>query len=90
MNYGDYVIYVDESGDHSLTSANKDYPVFVLDFCIFRKDNHANSIVPKVQEFKFRHFGHDTVVLHEQDIRRCKRPFVFLENEKKTMTSWKI
>ena len=90
MNYGDYVIYVDESGDHSLTSVDGNYPVFVLDFCIFRKDDYANSIVPKVQEFKFRHFGHDTVVLHEQEIHRRKRPFVFLENKKKTMTSWKI
>ena len=28
--FSDYVVYVDESGDHSLTSIDADYPVFVL------------------------------------------------------------
>lgn len=28
--WSDYIIYVDESGDHSLTHANKEYPIFVL------------------------------------------------------------
>ena len=83
MNFGDYVIYVDESGDHSLLSTDRGYPVFVLDFCIFRKDNYAGSVVPEVQRFKFRHFGHDIVVLHEKDIRKRNWPFVFLSDRNK-------
>lgn len=83
MTYGDYVIYVDESGDHSLASIDRDYPVFVLDFCIFRQDRYANVVVPQVQAFKFAHFGHDLVVLHEHDIRKQKPPFVFLKGEDK-------
>ena len=75
MNYGDYVIYVDESGDHSLTSIDVGYPIFVLVFCVFRKEDYANVIVPKVQTFKFKHFGHDIVVLHEKDIRKRNWPF---------------
>ena len=80
MTYSDYVIFVDESGDHSLDSIDRDYPVFVLDFCIFRKDHYTNAVVPRVQAFKFAHFGHDIVVLHEHDIRKQKTPFVFLKN----------
>lgn len=83
MTYSDYVIFVDESGDHSLGAINNDYPVFVLDFCIFQKDHYANIVVPKVQAFKFKHFGHDTVVLHERDIRKQNPPFVFLKNREK-------
>ena len=83
MNYSDYVIYVDESGDHSLDSIDSDYPVFVLDFCIFRKEHHVNAVVPKVQAFKFAHFGHDIVVLHEHEFRKQKPPFVFLKNRDK-------
>lgn len=83
MTYSDYIIYVDESGDHSLESIDGDYPVFVLDFCIFRKDHYANAVVPKVQAFKFQHFGYDMVVLHEHEIRKQKPPFVFLQNKKK-------
>lgn len=28
--FSDYVVYVDESGDHSLASIDRDFPVFVL------------------------------------------------------------
>ncbi|MCY3728612.1 MAG: DUF3800 domain-containing protein [Nitrospira sp.] len=83
MTYSDYVIFVDESGDHSLESIDREYPVFVLDFCIFRKDHYTNDVVPKVQKFKFTHFGHDIVVLHEHEIRKKKPPFVFLNNREK-------
>ncbi|WP_338012591.1 DUF3800 domain-containing protein [Rhizobium sp. LCM 4573] len=37
MSYSDFIIYVDESGDHSLTSIDVNYPIFVLSFCIFEK-----------------------------------------------------
>ena len=57
MIYSDYVIYVDESDDHSLKPIDRDYPVFVLDFCIFWKDHYANAVAPRVQTFKFTHFG---------------------------------
>ena len=83
MTWSDYVIYVDESGDHSLASIDRDYPVFVLDFCIFRKDHYAEVVSPRVQTFKFAHFGHDIVVLHEHDIRKQKPPFVFLKSQTK-------
>ncbi|MEX2643966.1 MAG: DUF3800 domain-containing protein [Acetobacterales bacterium] len=83
MIYSDYVIYVDESGDHSLDPIDRDYPVFVLDFCIFRKDHYTTAVSPKLQAFKFAHFGHDIVVLHEHDIRKQKPPFAFLQNREK-------
>ena len=59
MNHSDYIVYVDESGDHSLEKINPSYPVFVLSFCIFKKDEYANLIAPAVQNFKFKFFGHD-------------------------------
>ena len=34
MIYGDYLVFVDESGDYGLVSIDPDYPVFVLDFRI--------------------------------------------------------
>ncbi|SMN00814.1 FIG00696983: hypothetical protein [uncultured Candidatus Thioglobus sp.] len=38
--YNDYIIYVDESGDHGMSNINKYYPVFVLVFCIFKKTDY--------------------------------------------------
>jgi hypothetical protein len=76
--FSDYVVYVDESGDHSLASVDRDYPVFVLALCIFHKRHYAEKIVPAVEKLKFNYFGHDSVVLHENEIRKQKGDFVFL------------
>lgn len=81
--FSDYVIYVDESGDHDLTSVAQSYPVFILAFCIFTKTDYARTVVPQVQEFKFRWFGHDNVILHEHEIRKQRPPFKFLQNEER-------
>ncbi|HWL71743.1 MAG TPA: DUF3800 domain-containing protein [Geminicoccus sp.] len=78
--YSDYVIFVDESGDHGLSNIDPNFPIFVLNFCIFRKDHYINSVVPALQSFKFRWFGHDVVILHEHDIVKQRPPFVFLQN----------
>lgn len=82
-NYSDYIIYVDESGDHSLDSINQEYPIFVLAFCIFNKENYTQSAVTKLKDFKFKHFGHDMVVLHENEIRRDKGIFKTLRPKSK-------
>lgn len=81
-DYSDYIVYVDESGDHGLKTIDTSYPVFVLAFCIFKKQDYVEKIVPKLQDFKFRHFGHDQTVLHEADIRRDRGQFSFLKTKK--------
>lgn len=78
--FSDYVVYVDESGDHSLASIDRDYPVFVLALCVFHKRHYAEKIVPAVHKLKFNYFGHDSVVLHENEIRKQKGDFAFLSH----------
>ena len=73
--FSDYIVYVDESGDHGLQSIDKNYPVFVLAFCIFHKRYYSETVVPRLQKFKFKHFGRDVVVLHEHEIRKEKGAF---------------
>jgi hypothetical protein len=29
MTFGDYIVYIDESGDHGLTNINPDHPVLI-------------------------------------------------------------
>jgi hypothetical protein len=81
--FSSYVVYVDESGDHGLETVDPNYPVFVLSFCVFHKRHYAQAVVPAVEAFKFRHFGHDVVVLHETDIRKEKGAFRFDSREHK-------
>lgn len=83
MKFSNYIVYVDESGDHSLASINKDFPLFVLAFCIFEKEKYSKSPVLKLKDFKFKHFGHDMVVLHENEIRRDKGWFKILNTKEK-------
>ncbi len=84
MEYSDYIVYVDESGDHGLVNIDKQYPIFVLAFCIFKKSDYLKT-VQDFQEFKFNHFGHDIVILHENEIRKDKGVFKVLNNlEKKS------
>ena len=44
--FSDYVVYVDESGDHSLTSINPDFPIFILALCVFHKRHYSEMIIP--------------------------------------------
>jgi hypothetical protein len=69
--FSDYIVFVDESGDHGMgANIGPDYPMFVLAFCAFRKEDYLSQVCPAVQRFKFRHWGHDGVVLHEHEIRK--------------------
>lgn len=74
-NYGKYIVYVDESGDHGMQSIDEQYPVFVLAFCVFHKRHYSEKVVPALEMFKFKHFGHDQIVLHENEIRKEKGVF---------------
>jgi hypothetical protein len=76
--FSDYVVYADESGDHGMVSIDLQYPVFVLVFCIFRKIDYTSDVVPRIQNLKFRFFGHDAIVLHAHGIRKSEGPFVAL------------
>jgi len=81
--FSDYLVFVDESGDHGLETIDAGYPVFVLAFCVFRKADYTAKLVPALQNFKFKHFGHDQVILHEVDIRKDRGDFSFLKTREK-------
>lgn len=78
QQFSDYIIFVDESGDHGLGKIDPNFPVFALSFCVIAKSEYVRSVVPAFQQFKFDYWGHDAVVLHERDMRKSKGPFSFL------------
>jgi Protein of unknown function (DUF3800) len=78
MAFSDHIVYADESGDHSLTSIDPQFPVFVLAFCILKKATYINHVVPAFQRLKFSFWGHDGVVLHGHEIRKEKGDFHIL------------
>lgn len=76
--YSRFIVYVDEAGDHG--PASPEFPVFVLAFCIFDKMEYANTVTSYMHRLKFKHVGHDALVLHEREIRKARPPFDFLLN----------
>lgn len=76
--FSDYIVFVDESGDHSLISIDPEFPVFALSFCILSKADYVSRVGPALQRFKFKYWGHDTVVLHEHEIRKSIGDFTLL------------
>lgn len=81
--FSNFVVYVDESGDHGMETVDDNYPVFVLAFCVFHKRHYSEKVVPALQKFKFNHFGHDLAVLHEHEIRKEKGDFKFQTRRQK-------
>lgn len=75
----EYLVFVDESGSPGMGNIDPQYPVFVLVFFIVKKTDYASTITPALQQFKFKHFGHDQVILHEREIRKDTGDFAFLK-----------
>lgn len=82
--FSKYIVYVDESGDHGMQTIDPQFPVFVLALCVFHKGHYSEKVVPALEKFKFKHFGHDQIVLHESEIRKEKGSFrIFPSREHK-------
>ncbi len=78
MDFGDYLIFVDESGDHGLKSIDPEFPVFALVFVLIKKEDYVQTVVPAFQRLKCKYWGHDQIILHENDIRKEKGYFGLL------------
>jgi hypothetical protein len=56
-SFGDFLVFVDESGDHNLTQIDPQFPVFVLLFAIIPKEEYVTQVCPGLQRFKFEFGG---------------------------------
>ncbi|MBF0479120.1 MAG: DUF3800 domain-containing protein [Candidatus Omnitrophica bacterium] len=77
------IMFLDESGDHSLEKIDATYPVFVLAGCIFNFDYYTAIVEPAVQELKQKHFSKDSIILRSYDIRKQKNAFASLVDKRK-------
>jgi len=68
--FSDYIVFVDETGDHGMASVNQDFPLFGLAFCVFSKPDYSERVTPALRRLKLATFGHEMVILHEHDIRK--------------------
>ena len=69
------VMFLDESGDHSLSVIDPQYPVFVLGGIIVDKEYAEGPLSEAVRQFKKDLFERDDVILHTSDITRNRCGF---------------
>ncbi len=74
------IVYLDETGDHSLEKQDDNFPLFVLTMVVCEIETYTNEIVPIVYRLKFDYFGHEGVIIHSREIRKAQKDFSFLLN----------
>ena len=65
---------MDESGDPSLKSINRDFPIFALLGVLVSKENYR-LLNEAFNRIKLKYFGSESVILHSRDIRKCEGVF---------------
>src|SRR5436305_1578203 len=69
------VLFLDESGDHSLTVIDPQYPLFILGGVIVDVDHAKGEMSDRLNAFKRKHLGSDQVILHTADMVRNRNGF---------------
>lgn len=69
------ILFLDESGDHSLVKIDQQYPMFVLAGGIFEYAYHEKVVVPEVEKFKKDLFNNSNLILHTEDITHNRNGF---------------
>ena len=68
-------MFLDESGNHALTTVDEQYPVFVLGGVITDADYAEQVIDRRLRQFKRDLFGRDDLILHTADITHNRHGF---------------
>lgn len=72
------IMFLDESGDHSLDKIDRSYPIFVLAGCVFEIDVYNALVEPEIDKLKVKHFGNRDIILRSYNIRKQKDQFLSL------------
>lgn len=72
-----YHLYIDESGDHGLTTLNPDFPVFLLCGVLIVSDEYE-QLRNSFNQIKNTLWNSKEVIFHSRDIRKCEKEFVVL------------
>lgn len=61
-------LFIDETGDHSLSKIDDSYPIFVLSGVITEDTYHDGELTNLLDAFKMRHFETTDIVLHSKEM----------------------
>lgn len=72
-----YYFFLDETGDHSLSFVDPNFPLFLLGGCLF-EEKELDDVETKLKRLKNDLFGTDAVIFHSREIRKCEGVFKIL------------
>lgn len=72
-----YILFIDESGDHGLTKVDTAFPVFLL-CAVLVKEEDYETIRQSINSLKQSIWGNKEVIFHSRDIRKCEKEFQML------------
>lgn len=75
------LVFLDESGDLSLTKINPEFPVFGLVGVVVKPKDYP-AILNKFNQLKLDYFVHEGLILHSRDIASREGDYIFLHNTK--------
>ncbi|WP_287021546.1 DUF3800 domain-containing protein [Cohnella sp.] len=78
-----HLVFLDESGDHSMQHIDRQFPVFALAATIFNVDYYLDTANPLIDRVKYKYWGHRNVIFHSVDIRKQKGDFSILREPEK-------
>lgn len=72
-----YYFFLDETGDHSLSFVDENFPIFLLCGCLI-SETELKAFEKALNEFKYDFFNTTEAVLHSREIRKCEGSFQIL------------
>lgn len=72
-----YYLYIDECGDQNLENYNSSFPVFTLCGVLVSREN-MRKLEEEFHSLKKEFWGHQDIIIHSREIRRCKNEFINL------------
>ncbi len=72
-----YYLFIDESGDHGLTTVDPVFPIFLLSGVLVSEEEYQN-IRAAMNELKTLLWNDKEVIFHSRDIRKCEKEFKVL------------
>lgn len=76
-----YYLFIDETGDHSLSNIDIRFPIFMIGAVLISEKEYF-IFQKKINNFKIKFFKTKEIILHSRDIRKINPPFEILFNLK--------
>lgn len=75
------LVFLDETGDHSLDKIDSDFPIFAITGVVFDPTEYPDAVY-RFNRLKLNYFSHEGIILHSREIASREGDFTFLNDKK--------